>query len=59
MSVEPNKASWLVGSGEGMAARIRAHDWSATPLGPIDAWPPGLRVAVNLMLTNGFPVAIA
>jgi len=59
MSVEPNKASWLVGSGEGMAARIRAHDWSSTPLGPIDAWPPGLRVAVNLMLTNGFPVAIA
>lgn len=35
---------------DGMAARIRAHDWAATPLGPIDGWPQSLRTLVNLLL---------
>lgn len=26
-------------------ARLAAFDWSATPLGPLSAWPPGLRAA--------------
>ena len=29
-----------------MGRLIRAKDWSATPLGPIDAWPQSLRTAV-------------
>ena len=29
---------WPAGGGE-MAARIRAHDWAATPLGSIASWP--------------------
>lgn len=33
-----------------MAARIRAHDWAATPLGPIDGWPQSLRTLVDLLL---------
>jgi signal transduction histidine kinase len=33
-----------------MARRIRAHDWAATPLGPIAAWPQSLRTAVDLCL---------
>jgi two-component sensor histidine kinase len=41
-----------------MASAIRAFDWSSTSLGPIDGWPPELRVAVNLMLDSGFPKAI-
>lgn len=48
---------WPFGPGE-MAARIRTHDWAATPLGPIGAWPQGLRVAVDLMLGNGFPATL-
>jgi PAS domain S-box-containing protein len=38
-----------------MAARIRGHDWGATPLGPIAAWPANLRTMVDLALDN--PVA--
>ncbi|WP_051971700.1 nitrogen regulation protein NR(II) [Massilia sp. 9096] len=29
---------------------IRGHDWSATPLGPIEAWPASLRTLVDLIV---------
>ena len=32
-----------------MAGRIRAFDWSATPLGAMNAWPQSLKTAVGLM----------
>jgi hypothetical protein len=47
---------FLVG-GE-MGALIRAHDWSATPLGPPKDWPQGLRTAVRMALTTRHPVFI-
>lgn len=34
----------------GMAERIRAHDWSATPLGSMEDWPDSLSTLVALML---------
>ncbi len=40
-----------VGGGE-VGAWVRAHDWTATPLGPVEQWPPALRVAVSLMLDS-------
>ena len=43
---------WPHGSGD-MCARIRAHDWAATPLGPIGHWPQSRRTAVELMLASG------
>ena len=46
-------------TGSEMGALIRAHDWAATPLGPIDMWPPSLRAAVDLMLACGFAAALA
>jgi len=42
-----------------MAALVRAHDWSATPLGPIEAWPQSLKTAVDLMLGSRQPVYVA
>ncbi len=33
-----------------MGTLIRALDWSKTPLGPIDNWPPHLRATVNFIL---------
>ena len=42
-----------------MAALVRTHDWSATPLGPIDSWPQSLKTAVDLMLGSRQPVYIA
>jgi two-component sensor histidine kinase len=39
--------------------RIRAFDWSTTPLGPISGWSVPLRTAVSLMVCSRFPKAIA
>jgi PAS domain S-box-containing protein len=38
-----------------MAELIRAHDWSSTPLGPIEDWLEDLILSVNLMLSCAFP----
>jgi signal transduction histidine kinase/serine phosphatase RsbU (regulator of sigma subunit)/FixJ family two-component response regulator len=45
------------GHGE-MADRIRAGDWAATPLGPLDAWPHSLRTAVGICLGSRYPIII-
>lgn len=49
---------WPHHSGE-MAERIRAFDWSGTPLGPLQDWPQSLRTAIDLMLGARQPVYIA
>jgi PAS domain S-box-containing protein len=41
-----------------MGVLIRAHDWSATPLGPLEAWPQSLRIAVGMVLGSRFPACI-
>jgi signal transduction histidine kinase/DNA-binding response OmpR family regulator len=41
------------GGGE-MAALMRRKDWTATPLGPTDAWPQSLRTIVRVLLTSRF-----
>jgi PAS domain S-box-containing protein len=46
--------NFLFGSGR-MAAQIGARDWSATALGPVTAWPAGLRGALGIALGSGFP----
>jgi PAS domain S-box-containing protein len=38
-----------------MAWRCRAHDWAATPLGPVEHWPQSLRTAAGLVIGHGFP----
>ena len=46
--------------GEGaVRARLRAIDWSASPLGPPSGWPPELSAVVNLMLNSRFPMFVA
>lgn len=47
----------FLGGGE-MGARIRAHDWSATPLGPLEQWPQSLRTAVSICVSSRFPIVI-
>ena len=41
-----------------MGARMQAHDWAATPFGPLEGWPQSLRSAVSICLGCGFPIAI-
>jgi signal transduction histidine kinase/DNA-binding response OmpR family regulator len=38
-----------------LGALVRAKDWSATPLGPPDAWSSALRTTVSLVTANRFP----
>ncbi len=41
-----------------MAGRVRALDWSSTPLGPIDAWPQSLKTVVGMMLAAPKPMVL-
>ena len=43
----------FIGDSE-MARLMRAHDWAATPLGPVAGWAPSLKVALGLLLTSRF-----
>ena len=42
-----------------MAARIRAYNWSQTPLGPIEDWSETLLATTNLMLHSPFPTILS
>jgi PAS domain S-box-containing protein len=42
-----------------MAARIRAYNWSKTPLGPIEDWSETLLTTANLMLHSPFPTILS
>jgi hypothetical protein len=47
----------FAGRGE-MGRLMHAHDWAATPLGPVEAWPQSLRTAVSICLASHFPMLI-
>jgi len=44
-----SKSVWPSCGGE-TAALVRTRDWSLTPLGPIDSWPPSLRILTDALL---------
>ena len=41
-----------------MGRLFRATDWSHTPIGPVEAWPAALRVAVGICLNSRFPMFV-
>ena len=41
-----------------MSERIRRHDWSATPLGPIEGWPVSLRSLLDTLLDAPLPMCV-
>ncbi len=45
-------------AGGEMAERVRAFDWSRTPLGAREAWSPSLKLAVDMLLATNFPMAL-
>jgi PAS domain S-box-containing protein len=53
------RAKALITGDSEMADRIRAHNWSATPLGPIEEWSETLIATVNLMLHSPFPTILS
>ena len=50
--------SVFAGGGD-MGARMRAFDWSATDLGPVEHWPQSLRACVRIVLGAGHPMLIS
>jgi PAS domain S-box-containing protein len=50
--------AFLADGGE-TGALVRFHDWSISPLGTPETWPPSLRTVVSLMLTSKFPMFVA
>ena len=44
---------FLAGGGE-MGARMRALDWTRTPLGPVAGWPQSLKTIVRVMLDSRY-----
>ncbi len=61
-SLTPNSSAlrfaFLQAGGE-LIETIRAFDWSATPLGPIEAWSPALRMVLSFMLANRQPMFLS
>jgi PAS domain S-box-containing protein len=53
----PDLRAFLGGGGE-TATLIRGHDWAATPLGDIRAWPQSLRSALSICLRSAHPSSI-
>lgn len=49
--------AFLSGGGE-CGALMRAFDWSATSLGPVEAWPQSLRTVVGITLGSRQPMLI-
>ena len=47
----------FLGGGE-MGERMRALDWSTTPLGPVARWPQSLRTTVSICLLSRFPILV-
>ena len=52
-----DQPGWLKGGGE-MGELMRATDWAATPLGPIDSWSPSLKMMARFILANRFPILL-
>ncbi|HEX2604986.1 MAG TPA: two-component system sensor histidine kinase/response regulator, partial [Oxalicibacterium sp.] len=54
----PNTDTTFLTSPGELGKLILAFDWTTTPLGSIDTWPPSLRTAVSLMLNSRQPMWI-
>ncbi|WP_068161130.1 ATP-binding protein [Rhodococcus phenolicus] len=62
MESEPPHCGWtaerlFAGPGDARE-RHRNTDWSATALGPVETWPPELRMAVNTVLPSEVPMLV-
>ena len=50
--LSPNPACFFLLDGGEMGARMRAHDWSTTPLGSPETWPQSLKTMVAACLNS-------
>jgi hypothetical protein len=59
MSVFPASHPIFLSGGGEMGAMMRAHDWSASPLGHPAHWPAPLRTSIGIMLNSRHPMYVA
>src|SRR5829696_3356074 len=45
-------------AGGEMGARVRALDWSRTPVGPMESWPQNLRGTIKTLLASRYPMIL-
>ena len=57
MSKDSTDLSFLSGGGE-MGERMRAFDWSSSPVGPASQWPQSLKTAVSICIGSRYPIVI-
>jgi signal transduction histidine kinase len=57
MPKDPTDLSFLSGGGE-MGERMRAFDWSSSPVGPAAQWPQSLKTAVSICIGSRYPIVI-
>ncbi|HEU0097605.1 MAG TPA: PAS domain-containing protein [Allosphingosinicella sp.] len=55
---EPPGLSFLADGGA-MGERMRAFDWSCSPLGAPESWPQALKTATGILLSSKFPMFLA
>jgi PAS domain S-box-containing protein len=56
---EAEPAAHLLTGGGAMGALLRAHDWTASPLGAPESWPQPLKTLVGVMLSSNQPMFVA
>ena len=57
MPKDSTDLSFLSGGGE-MGERMRAFDWSSSPVGPAAQWPQSLKTAVSICIGSRYPIVI-
>ena len=55
--VRTNDLSFLSGGSE-MGGRMRAFDWSTSPVGPPAGWPQSLKTAVSICINSRYPIVL-
>jgi len=53
-----NLADMIFAGGGEMGALMRSHDWSQTPLGPVETWPQSLKAGIRIILGSRYPMFI-
>ena len=57
MPKDSTDLSFLSGGGE-MGERMRAFDWSSSPVGPAAQWPQSLKTAVSICIGSRYPIVL-
>ncbi|WP_375760299.1 ATP-binding protein [Corallococcus exercitus] len=56
--VPPQTPESLFTGGSQMHALVRAHDWDASPVGPVASWPTSLKMLVKTLLGSRYPMIL-